>query len=140
MRIGLLDLARSAFAIAIGAAAMAAPPAAMAQDQGAKQAQTNEIVVTGSRISRSTFNSPTPLTVINADQIQKAGQINIAETVRDIPQNVATVSDTNQGFNSAGSQVNVGENIANLRGLNPNRTVRTLTLVDTKRFVPTTTG
>lgn len=129
-----------AAALAIMVVGLAGPQVTMAQDQGATQAQSTEIVVTGSRIARSTFNSPTPLTVINADQIQKAGQINIAETIKVIPQNVASISDNNSGINTPTSALNVGAQIANLRGLNPTNAVRTLTLVDTKRFVPTTTG
>ncbi len=97
-------------------------------------------MVTGSRIARSTFSSTTPVTVIGADTIAALGQVNVGETLQMLPQNVATVSDTNVGLAANTVQVNIGAQIANLRGLNPRNGVRTLTLVDTRRHVPSTTG
>ena len=128
-------------ALALVTAAMAMPQVAMAQDEEAEAAPSQgTIVVTGSRIQRSTFNSPTPMTVIGADTINQLGQVNIGETIQTLPQNVATVSDTNVGLAANTAQVNIGAQIANLRGLNPRNGQRTLTLVDTKRYVPSTTG
>lgn len=125
-------------------ALVAVPNVAMAQNDAAPQsaeaeAENQEIIVTGSRLGRSTFNSPTPVTVVSGDQIQAMGQVNIGETIQTLPQNVSKVSETNTGLNIAAT-LNAGANIADLRGLNPNNGVRTLTLVDTKRFVPSTTG
>lgn len=106
----------------------------------AQSADSGDIVVTGSRIGRSTFTSPNPVTVIGSAEIAKLGQVNIAETIKTIPQNVASISETNTGLSGPTSAYNVGAQVANLRGLNPTNGVRTLTLVDTKRFVPSTTG
>ncbi len=125
-------------------ALLAVPHSAWAQDaappqDAVQEADTASIIVTGSRLGRSTFNSPTPVTVISGDQIQAMGQVNIGETVQQLPQNVSKASDTNTGLNIAAILL-AGANIADLRGLNPNDGVRTLTLVDTRRFVPSTTG
>ena len=121
-----------------------AAPATVATPAGAAQvsAQDTEIVVTGSRVARSTFTSTTPVTVIGAQQIARQGQVNIGETIATLPQNLSKASDTNVGLatNGAGGNYNIGAQIADLRGLNPTNGVRTLTLVNTRRFVPSTTG
>ncbi|WP_165357583.1 TonB-dependent receptor domain-containing protein [Sphingosinicella sp. CPCC 101087] len=96
------------------------------------------IIVTGSRIKRSGFQEQTPTTVISAEQIGNLGQISVSEVLGSIPQNLAAQSDTNTGP-SVGSRAssNIGASYANLRGLNPFFGTRTLTLVDSRRFVPT---
>ncbi len=102
--------------------------------------QDEAIVVTGSRIARTTFDTSTPVTVIGADTIAALGQVNLGETIQLLPQNVSTVSDTNVGIATNSAQTNIGAQIANLRGLNPANGVRTLTLIDGRRHVPSTTG
>jgi outer membrane receptor protein involved in Fe transport len=123
-------------------ALLAVPNSVWAQDETTPQdqAQTVDIIVTGSRVARSTFTSPNPVTVIGAEQIAQMGQVNIAETIQTLPQNLSKVSDTNTGLTASTVQYSVGASIADLRGLNPLNGVRTLTLVNTKRFVPSTTG
>src|SRR5690606_40049331 len=105
-------------------------PQAPAADEGA-------IIVTGSRISRSGFSSPVPVTVVDAGLIENLGQTNAADVVKLMPQNVAAQSDANSGV---GLSVNAGSQFANLRGLNPTFGTRTLTLVNTRRFVATSEG
>ena len=96
-----------------------------------------DIVVTGSRIARTGFTAPTPVTVMDAELINNLGQVNAGETIRLIPQNTAFQSDASAGITAGG---NVGSSFANLRGLNPFFGTRTLTLVNTRRFVPTSDG
>lgn len=96
-----------------------------------------DILVTGSRIRTNGYNSPIPLTVIDAGLIQDLGQGNAADVVRLIPQNVATQSDASSGNKVDG---NTGAFYANLRGLNPSFGTRTLTLVNGRRFVPSSDG
>ncbi|MET0498672.1 MAG: TonB-dependent receptor [Steroidobacteraceae bacterium] len=96
-----------------------------------------EVTVTGSRVRRDGFDAPNPLTVVSSEQIEQLGQVNVAETLSLIPQNTAFQSDTNIGI--IGS-ANIGSTFANLRGLNPFYGTRTLTLVDSRRFVPTSDG
>ncbi len=130
--------------VAMALAALTPASQAWAQEEstpdGAAANQSEAIVVTGSRIARSTFDTSTPVTVIGADTIAALGQVNLGETIQTLPQNVATVSDTNVGLAANTANVNIGAQIANLRGLNPRNGVRTLTLVDTRRHVPSTTG
>ncbi|PZU61298.1 MAG: TonB-dependent receptor [Sphingobium sp.] len=114
---------------------------AWAQD-GAREGQeksptVSDIVVTGSRVARSGLDAPTPRTVVSAELMSNLGQVNVAETIRLIPQNVSTQSDANVGY---GTSPNVGSAFVNLRGLNPGAGTRTLTLVNTRRFVPSSDG
>jgi outer membrane receptor protein involved in Fe transport len=97
---------------------------------------TEEILVTGSRVSQSGFDSAQPLTTINSDQIQQLGIVNTGDVIRTMPQNTPFFTETNVGIGN----FNVGAQLANLRGLNPFFGTRTLTLIDTKRVVPTTEG
>jgi outer membrane receptor protein involved in Fe transport len=113
------------------AAAMAGPQRASAQEPA-----TEEVIVTGSRISRSGFDSPQPVTAINAEQIENLGLVNVGDIARTMPQNTPFFSETNVGVGN----FNVGAQLANLRGLNPFFGTRTLTLVDTRRVVPNSEG
>ena len=116
--------------------AFAAAPA-MAQDEADQASSGDQIIVTGSRIKKDGFNSPIPATVIDSDLIQNLGQTNVSETLRLIPQISLFQSDATAGI-TAGA--NVGAFYANLRGLNPYNGTRTLTLVNTRRFIPTSDG
>ena len=113
------------------AAAMAGPQIASAQEPA-----TEEVIVTGSRVSRSGFDSPQPVTAINAEQIENLGLVNVGDIARTMPQNTPFFSETNVGVGN----FNVGAQLANLRGLNPFFGTRTLTLVDTRRVVPNSEG
>ncbi|WP_161966169.1 TonB-dependent receptor plug domain-containing protein [Steroidobacter cummioxidans] len=110
------------------------PLAALAQDVPAGASQPNslqEVVVTGSRISRENFEAPTPLTVIGTEQINQAAPENLADFVNDMPAMVGSA--TPQTSNLSFSNGQAGINALNLRGLG---TVRTLVLLDGKRSVP----
>jgi iron complex outermembrane recepter protein len=100
------------------------------------QQPAEEIVVTGSRVSRSGFDSSQPLTTIDSQQIENLGLVNVGDVIRTLPQNTPFFTETNVGIGN----FNVGAQLANLRGLNPFFGTRTLTLVDTRRVVPTTEG
>ncbi|HXS28875.1 MAG TPA: TonB-dependent receptor plug domain-containing protein, partial [Steroidobacteraceae bacterium] len=96
----------------------------------------SEVVVTGSRIERSTFNTPNPVTVLNSQDIQNLGITNVGAVLGQLPQNSNFFAANNVGLGN----FNVGAQLANLRGLNPFFGTRTLTLVDTERFVEQATG
>jgi len=121
-----LSVPRSFVLLAIVAAA---PQLASGQDK-------EEIIVTGSRVSQTGFDSPQPLTTIDSEQIQNLGIVNTGDVLRTIPQNTPFFTETNVGIGN----FNVGAQLANLRGLNPFFGTRTLTLVDTRRVVPQTEG
>jgi len=127
-RLGSLSL------LAIGIAASL--PAFAQQPTPAQAGQSEEIIVTGSRVSRSGFDSSQPLTTIDSQQIENLGLVNVGDVVRTLPQNTPFFTETNVGIGN----FNVGAQLANLRGLNPFFGTRTLTLVDTRRVVPTTEG
>jgi hypothetical protein len=63
--------------------APAAPPAAAAEP--AQQSVKPDIIVTGSRITASGFNAPTPTTVVGEDLINNNAQPNIFSTVVQLP-------------------------------------------------------
>lgn len=110
-----------------------APPA-----QGGDDPQSlEEITVTGSRIRRTTdFDSPNPVTVVDADYLQNLGMVNVGEAVSSLPANVST----NTPATTGNANFFTGSTIANLRGLNPFFGSRTLNLVNNRRFVPTNQG
>ncbi|MEI9852412.1 MAG: TonB-dependent receptor [Sphingomonas sp.] len=120
---------------------MIAPTAAFAQgdetEAAAGEQGDAEITVTGSRIKKDGFSSTVPLTVVDNELIENLGQTNAADTIRLIPQNIPSQSDATSGTSLAPS---VGSQFANLRGLNPTNGTRTLTLVNTRRFVPSSDG
>jgi outer membrane receptor protein involved in Fe transport len=103
----------------------------------ATQTPIRDILITGSRLRTNGYDSPVPLTVIDSVLIRHLGHSNTTEAVRLIPQNVATQSDATA---ANGFSVDIGAAYANLRGLNPTFGTRTLTLVNSRRFVPSSTG
>ncbi|MBN8830515.1 MAG: TonB-dependent receptor [Sphingomonadales bacterium] len=135
-RRGAARPAISALALAV-TLAMPAKAQEASPPQSAEEVDTSAILVTGTRIKRNGFNEPTPATVIGADLMADLGQVNISETLKLIPQNSNFQSDATAGI-TAGA--NVGASYANLRGLNPFNGTRTLTLVNSRRFIPTSDG
>jgi outer membrane receptor protein involved in Fe transport len=124
---------------------VAATGVAVAQDAGptpatsgapASGGNVEEVVVTGSRVGRSTFTTPNPVTVLDSKDIQNLGLTNVGEVLGELPQNSNFFAANNVGLGN----FNVGAQLANLRGLNPFFGTRTLTLIDTQRVVPTATG
>jgi iron complex outermembrane recepter protein len=131
-RLGVRCDASRLGSLSLLAIAVAASLPAVAQAQG----EAEEIIVTGSRVSRSGFDSSQPLTTIDSQQIENLGLTNVGDVIRTLPQNTPFFTETNVGIGN----FNVGAQLANLRGLNPFFGTRTLTLIDTKRVVPTTEG
>ncbi len=119
-------LLSSAVAAVIGTAAHA-----QVQVEAAAGSPTEEIFVTGSRISRQGFDSPTPVTAIDNDYLLNLGFVNVGAAVQQMPANKASLTPETNGFGS----FNVGAQIANLRALGAGRT---LTLVDGRRHIAST--
>lgn len=109
-----------------------------AQEAGAQAPiSLEEIVVTGSRIrQREDYVSPNPVSTFDAQRMESLGLVNVADVVTQVPQNVSQF----QAATTGGNAFFVGSTLANLRGLNPFFGTRTLTLVDSRRFIPTTQG
>ncbi|WP_439546677.1 TonB-dependent receptor domain-containing protein [Sandarakinorhabdus sp.] len=116
-------------------AQQATPPVAqtVAQTAAVAEAADEQITVTGSRITRSGFDQPTPVTVIGEAEIQSAAQPNLADFVNQLPSVIGSQAPSNsQRLLSAGS---AGINTLNLRNLGTNRT---LILLDGRRSVGST--
>lgn len=93
----------------------------------------DEIVVTGTRILRDGFQSPTPVTVLGEEAMDAAAPENVADLVNDLPSVVGSA--TPQTSNLQFSSGLAGLNTLNLRGIGSNRT---LVLLDGQRSVPST--
>lgn len=83
-----------------------------------------QIVITGSRITRGNLTSPSPVTTIGAAEIEARGTIRVEDMLNTLPQVFA-----GQGANIANGAT--GTATVDLRGLGPSRT---LVLVDGKRL------
>jgi len=87
-----------------------------------------ELVVTGSRIRRTEFDSPIPVVALQKEDISEHGYRDLAEALQDIP-------GVDQGLNLSAGQTSTqtnGLSTVSLRGLGQNRT---LTLIDGHRTV-----
>src|SRR5690606_31788511 len=100
-------------------------PASASDQSGAS------IIVTGSRLSRSTFDSPSPVTTLSGDDLARRGVTNIAEAITQLPSFRDSTGPQTLGFGG----FNVGASIVNLLGL---VVTRNLVLVNGRRFAPTT--
>jgi len=88
-----------------------------------------EVAITGTRIQRTGFDAPTPLTAVSADQLQAANPGGPVDALRQLP--ILAFSTGPRGATGSSGQ---GGSFLNLRNLGANRT---LVLLDGKRFVPT---
>lgn len=139
---GLLGLLSSTALLAgmapITAAAQTVDPvtsgsveAAAAADAG--QDQTSEIVVTGSRIRRSEVETSAPVTVLDEQQLLDRGFVTAAQGLNQVTSNVPSLGQASGSGDASGS----GQQSPNLFGLGAGRT---LTLVNGRRFVTTSSG
>jgi outer membrane receptor protein involved in Fe transport len=97
--------------------------------------EQERIVVTGSRIKvDAATESASPVQVINAEQFKRAGEIDLTQTLREIP---ALQGSDPANLDSAQGFALSGASTLNLRGLGSNRT---LVLQDGRRHVPGIAG
>ena len=127
----MASMALAGLAQAQDAAVSPSPTAApQAQTEDAGAPRSADIVVTGSRITTSGFNAPTPTTVIGEEQIINNAQPNVFNTIAQLPSlQGSTGAATGTFSTSSGLQ---GLSSFSLRGLQP---IRTLTLLDGQRVV-----
>jgi iron complex outermembrane receptor protein len=116
-----------AYIVASGALSVAAMTPAMAQTDAPAPA-VQRVVVTGSLISRTDTETPTPVQVLTAADIQKSGKTSVAELLADLAANGAGTLGT--GFSGAFANGATG---ISLRGLTVGAT---LVLVDGHRVAP----
>jgi iron complex outermembrane recepter protein len=89
-------------------------------------AELQEVVVTGTHLQVDGFKSPTPVTVVNSDEIAKRASADLSDVIRELP-SVANSSGST-GNSRAGN--NAGQNWIQLRGL---PLAETLVLIDGRR-------
>ena len=110
------------------------PPAqGQPQTTSSKDEQSGEaIIVTGSRIKRTTFNSPDPISVITRDEATQAGFNSTAQILQStaVTGGTAQINDSYGGFVVDGGP---GVNTLSLRGLGA---TRTLILLNGRRVAP----
>jgi outer membrane receptor protein involved in Fe transport len=111
-------------------AATSAPGQALPGAQGA--AVEDEVIVTGSRIRRDTFNSPSPVQVITREEVTVAGFTSTTEALQStaVTTGAAQINNAFGGFVTDGGP---GANTLSLRGLGPGRT---LVLINGRRVAP----
>lgn len=102
------------------------------QDEEAKD-EGQKIVVTGSRLRREGFETPSPVNVITAEQIERSGAVALGDVLAKFPQLDSTFTSQNSG-NFIGTS---GVGTLDLRGLG---TRRTLVLVNGRRHVSGSPG
>lgn len=126
----LLKLGVASAAICLPAMALAqAAPAATAQAE-AELEESAVITVTGSRISRTGYDSPIPVSVVSEAELKAEPQANIGDFVNTLPAvRGSQTSSTNSGSLSNGQ---AGIATVNLRSLGSQRT---LVLIDGQRSV-----
>jgi outer membrane receptor protein involved in Fe transport len=115
-------------------AAVGANGSAQAQDAAAVtsgEPAMEDIIVTGSRIARTGFTAPTPVTVIGAERIETLAATNVGDVLNQVPAFRATSSPSTAGVSIGAG----GARTVDLRGLGA---PRTLVLVDGRRFVQST--
>lgn len=118
---------RNAIAVTTVSSMMAS--VAIAQEDSQEKLKEEEVLVTGSRISRSNLTSNTAINIIDAQAVELSGAINTSELIRALPSSgVATFASTTNNFDTQNSGVNTVE----LRNLSEDRT---LVLVNGRRFV-----
>ncbi len=87
------------------------------------------VQVTATRVVRSGFQAPTPVTVIGAEALARSAVTNFADEINKLPSLRGSATPATATINTT----NAGSNFLDLRGLG---NVRTLVLVNKRRFVP----
>lgn len=118
-----------------GAAALAGlaitAPGVVAQEDAAEEAN-DTIIVTGSRVRRTGFETLQPATVLTNETLELRGSINVADTLNEMP------GFSIPGSSPVGAQGGTnGQNFVDFLGLGAQRT---LTLVNGQRFPAGNTG
>ena len=112
--------------------AIAASPAFAQDNNSGSTNSVEQVVVSASRISVAGYQAPTPVTVVDAAQLQRDAQTDIADAIRQLP-----AFGTSSGPNNSSSANYIvsstpGIDVVNLRQLG---VLRTLVLFDGQRVV-----
>ncbi|WP_082457215.1 TonB-dependent receptor plug domain-containing protein [Sphingomonas sp. Leaf23] len=112
----------------------AAPTEAASDGQDTASTGGEEIVVTGSRITRPDYAAPNPVVSFGAADLRQSGTTNVTTFLQRVPALTNSLDSTRTAGRSQadGALGQVGLNLLDLRGLGPNRT---LVLVNGRRHV-----
>jgi outer membrane receptor protein involved in Fe transport len=117
----------------IGAQVLGVSAAAQDATPPADPAVSEKVIVTGSRIPRTGFNTSTPLSIVTGNDVRKSGFSLVADAIQAVPS-----IGLNQTLQSSPPSIIAIGATADIRGLGGNRT---LILVNGRRHVPgSTTG
>ena len=123
----LLAIGVSCGALMIGAGALAQPVDEISDTDVDEIVDEDRILVTGSRIRRSGFDAPQPVTVIGAQDFEFAGEALIGDVLTDLPSIGSTANFQSNNFGAG-----TGLNLLDLRRLGVQRT---LVLQDGRRHI-----
>ena len=111
------------------AGAQDAPPPSSASPEATAGLQ--EVTVTGTRLRETGMQTPTPVTVVTATQLDLVAPGNVSDAFKQLPQFLGNVDSTQNN----GIGTDAGQSVLNMRYLGENRT---LVLLDGRRMVPST--
>lgn len=117
-----------ATAVSISALGMSVPT--FAQDE--TETQLEEVVVTGSRISRDQFSSSSPISTFDTEDLTNSGVVSVDEFLKDVPAFTGYQMGTSTNNGSANGQKKI-----DMRGLGFNRT---LVLINGRRTIGDVNG
>ena len=112
------------------------PSEPSAQAQAPSVEAGEEIVVTGSRIRRPDFDSPSPIISLGAATIQQSGTTNLTDFLSGFP----ALQGSQTSADNSGSGAGIGGTGLNLLDLRNLGTERTLVLIDGRRHVASVPG
>jgi outer membrane receptor protein involved in Fe transport len=113
---------RYLLALTLAGTTLSQLPAPAVAAEAAASDSVEELVITGSRISRRDADAPSPIVTVTAAAIEKSGNINIEGAMNEMPQFTR---------DSSGGQGTGGRALLDLRGLGANRN---LVLLDGRRL------
>ena len=122
----LLTCTARTFILLTACLAVAIPDSLLAQDVEPEEKTFEEIVVTGSRIKRRDFESPSPITTLDREHIEASPQATLEEMINQMPQ---VTPDMSRSLNNGSN----GQARINLRGMG---TGRTLVMLNARRVAP----
>ncbi len=114
----------------VSATALATVAVTNTQAQEAESTTIDQIVVTGTRITRDGYEAPTPVSVLGADELNALNTVNVADAVNVLPAFSGSASPRSANGNLSTGATGVSQ--LNLRGMGTNRT---LVLLDGKRYI-----
>lgn len=110
------NLLRQAIVGTIGAATLLNVPLAFAEEDASGEEFVEEVMVTGSRIATSVTDTPRPVTVLSAENLELAGLENVADVLR------GTTYNTMGSYREQSGSSFGGAALIDLKGLGPDRT------------------